>query len=284
MPVCKTVSPQLAFVIAVCFKREKAKPTIKLNDSSRTVQSFRRFSGSVAGSIPNNPSPNEGFYLLDAGQLVSIYLPKVFACQANTALVTVGISGLTSEPLERNWSGPWGLWHGPHASESWPQIGNINPISGSFNIQGLVGNWALPDSVNVKVTGQDLTPGWLIDSSTPSPSIADKLVWSGTNEITPSAQLTDTASVALLQDWIVVFAVCFGIGSAILASLLFELIRPGRHQSETFNRRNISEPSNSLSGLWHPHRTRRRVLVRLGLLGLTFIVGYARGRRRRHEL
>jgi len=113
------------------------------------------------------------------------------------------------------------------------------------------------------------------------------LFWSGTSEISPSAQLTNTASVALLQDWIVVFAVGFGIGGAMLASLLFEWIRPEEHHSKASDQRNLKNSGEPINGVRQTHRMKHWVPTRfnrwLVLLGLTFIVGYVRRRQRRHK-
>ena len=45
---------------------------------------------------------------------------------------------------------------------------------------------------------------------------------SRTAPLSPIAQLTDSPSLALLQDWVVIFAVGFGIAGSMLASLLFD--------------------------------------------------------------
>ncbi len=161
------------------------------------------------------------------------------------------------------------------------------PYLGTFALGGAAGNWTLPGSLTVVVDGDGPNTGWSIDSSVPNPSIPGMLFWSGTSEISPSAQLTDTASVALLQDWIVVFAVGFGIGGAMLASLLFEWIRPEEHHSKASDQRNLKNSGEPINGVRQPHRMKHWVPTRfnrwLVLLGLTFIVGYVRRRQRRHK-
>jgi hypothetical protein len=57
----------------------------------------------------------------------------------------------------------------------------------------------------------------------------------------PVARLTALSSMALLQDWIVVSAIGLGIDSAMLASLLFEWLRP--HPSRAGTRPTSNEPS-----------------------------------------
>jgi hypothetical protein len=51
------------------------------------------------------------------------------------------------------------------------------------------------------------------------------LTWQGQNPVSPVVRLTDSSPTALLQDWVVIFAVAFGITGSVLASLLFGWLR-----------------------------------------------------------
>ena len=66
---------------------------------------------------------------------------------------------------------------------------------------------------------------WSIDSSVPSASGAYPLTWTDQYPVSPLVRLTDSSSIALLQNWAVIFAVAFGITGSVLASLLFEWLR-----------------------------------------------------------
>ena len=70
---------------------------------------------------------------------------------------------------------------------------------------------------------------WSIDSAVPSASGPYPLTWQDQYPVSPLVRLTDSSSMALLQNWVVIFAVAFGITGSVLASLLFEwLRRPSR--------------------------------------------------------
>jgi hypothetical protein len=249
---------------------------------------IRRFLGGLS-FIRNNLRSD---YPLGSVQLIRFDLPKA-PCQEGAPPVTRLIQGSMLGSLQQSWSGPWGLWHGPHASQSWPQIGfPADPTGGPFTLLAMsssgvlspAGNWALPGSLNIEVTQEYVAPGWSIDSSSPSTSMPGRLSWLGTNLIySPSAQLTDTASVALLQDWIVVCAIGFGIGGAMLASLLFEWIRPRGPQGNTSDERLLRSSSESTGRLRQPDRMKHGITTRLFLLGLTLAVGYARRHQRGHK-
>jgi hypothetical protein len=232
--------------------------------------------------LPSNvfaiPQSEGGFYILAGSQIMKFNIPKT-SCQADTSFAIPQISGYLSEPILQSWSGPLGLWHGPHASQTLPHIGlTSSPTTEPFSIQGTTGEWTMPGSLKIEIT--DVVPSrWSADSSAASRSSLNTLSWSGTNEITPNAELTDTASLALLQDWIVICGIGFGICGAILASLLFEWLRP----REPSDRRDIQNSGVSINGFGQPSLAERRVPARLALLCFAFIVGYVRMRQRRHK-
>lgn len=147
------------------------------------------------------------------------------------------VTGLMYVPLQYAWSGPWGLWHGPHMSQTWPTVGSVGSFTstaesrpGTFTFAGLHGRWVQPATEYDQVTADQVPVGWSIDSSVPnasvvSGSLSDALSWTSLFPLTPTAQFTDRASMALLQDWAIIFAVGFGIGGAMLASLLLDSLR-----------------------------------------------------------
>jgi hypothetical protein len=196
------------------------------------------------------------------------------------------IEGSISAPLQQSWSGPWGWWHGPHDSQSWPLVGGLGPAfssnTGTFTTTGLPGSWTLPATEYVSITDDDFdSPStWTINSSTPSTSAPDAAEWSTMSQIAPTAQLTDSASVALIQDWIVLCAVGLGIGGGMLATLLLEWIRPS---AENPINDNVSKPENSdfpASALGQMERKPpgSRITYWLATIGMAFVIGYARGK------
>lgn len=138
-------------------------------------------------------------------------------------------------------SGLLDLWDGSSASMSTPTVGEINGTYGSlpFTIKGIGEKWERPSRV---IANLDLStsPDWSIDSAVPAPAMANNPDWSSSTTFSPSAQFTDHAAVAAIQDWIVLFAVGLGVGGGLASSLLFEYLRakPEKHvnQSSSPNR------------------------------------------------
>jgi hypothetical protein len=218
-------------------------------------------------------------------QLIHVSLPQVgcqsaSASQETTALsgAALGIEGYAAAPFQQSWTGPWGLWHGPHATQDWPLTGALPQTTahGVFTgLAGLSGQWIRPDAdIEVSVLNPSLDQS--IDSAIPAPSDPEIASWSGTDGMNPVARLTSTSSVALLQDWIVVFAVGLGIGGGMLASLLFEWLRPRRetsHHASTPAHPSGVTPSAVTEG-WPSHRGT--------LVAAAFVVGWVCARRFRH--
>jgi hypothetical protein len=200
------------------------------------------------------------------------------------------ISGSISAPLQQNWSGPWGWWHGPHASQSWPLTGGLGPSFGAglgtiFTFAGLPGRWSLPATEYVEITADDVPATWSIDSSLPTTSAPDVADWSSMTQISPTAQFTDSAGAALIQDWIVISAVGLGIGGGMLATLLWEWIRPREDNLTASKAANADLPGAPVSAMrqirW---RSRSFKTTRwLAVIGMAFFAGYARGQFRRRK-
>ena len=99
-------------------------------------------------------------------QLAQVNITNITVCQgvSNRAIPSnmlspyafdVQISGTLSKPLQQSWSGLWGLWHGPHAIQSWPLAGGVAAIPvglNNFTVAGLRGQWSQPKSNMSKST------------------------------------------------------------------------------------------------------------------------------------
>jgi len=190
------------------------------------------------------PIPDLAFFyrgLVDLGpvQLLSINLPDVSACAPSSELPPgtlpggdeEGIVGITSGPVQQSWAGLWGWWHGPHASQAWPLTGafpGVPPgVTGTFlAVSGLNGSWTRPLQEYAKVNAVGIPASWSVDSAVPPAAGPYPLTWlSTTPPIWPVAKLTDGPSLAQLQDWLIIFAIGFGITGSMMASLLFDWLR-----------------------------------------------------------
>jgi hypothetical protein len=154
--------------------------------------------------------PDLAFYYggvvdLGAVQLVRISLPDVSACLPAEAVQSAGIlpggsdegvSGVTLGPVQQSWSGPWGLWHGPHAAQAWPLTGAlpgvpVNVVGEYPAVSGLSGSWSRPLQEYVQVTADAVPVTWTVDSAVPSASGPYALTWQGRNPVSPVVRLTD---------------------------------------------------------------------------------------------
>ena len=135
----------------------------------------------------------------------------------------------------------------------------------------------------VKLTADGVPVTWSVDSAVPSASGPYPLTWQERNPVSPVVRLTDSSSMALLQNWVVIFAVAFGITGSVLASLLFEWLRRSS--------RDGTAEGSSPPPLHSPLPGRRPVNSKavcarvpggwLALVGAVILIGYARGRRTR---
>jgi hypothetical protein len=236
---------------------------------------------------------------LGAVQLVRISLPDVRPCPAIPGSQPPGILpggsdeaiiGLTHGPVQQSWAGPWDLWHGPRARQAWPLTGAFpgvpTGVLGNFvAIRGLSGSWTRPVEEYAQVSAADVPVTWSIDSTTPA-SGPYPLTWQGRTPVSPVAQLTDSPSLALLQDWLVIFAVGLGIAGSMLASLLFEWLRPRPQHTTATNNGPPSPtppPSNGQPRPAPPGTAPGRRGRWLALLGAAIAIGWAHGRLGRHK-
>ena len=280
--------PSVTYAILACGPRPYSGALVLLGNALLTNvhlydASMQKFSDNVNTKYQsvNGAKP---FYA-DSGQIIRFGLPAISCRELNAEQGLQGpaeASGNVLAPLQESWSGPWGLWHGPHSTQSWPEVGADQHLwQTKFTMVGTPGIWTFPSTENVNVTADGFSnPDWSVDASEPSPSTSGTTTWSSSAlAISPTAQLTNTASVALLQDWIVIFAISFGIGGAMLASLFFELIRPGKRQDSVPVQWNQGVISNQVGA--------RQQSARFGLwfvlIGTAVIFRCVRGRRRLHK-
>jgi hypothetical protein len=213
--------------------------------------------------LPVSPAPQiqrlpdlafyyDGVIDLGAVQLVRISLPDVTSCLPADAAQSAGIL-------------PGGSAEGVFPGAPPKVLGEYLAVS------GLSGNWSRPVQEYVQVTAEGVPTAWSIDSSVPSASGPYPLTWTDQYPVSPLVRLTDSSSIALLQNWVVIFAVAFGITGSVLASLLFEwLRRPSRDRTAEG------------SGPPPPHtHVRARVPGGWPALAAVILIGYARARRSR---
>jgi hypothetical protein len=84
-------------------------------------------------------------------------------------------AGKVGDPVQRSWSGPWGLWHGPHAAQAWPLTGAlpgvpVNVVGEYPAVSGLSGSWSRPLQEYVQVTADAVPVAWSVDSAVASTS------------------------------------------------------------------------------------------------------------------
>ncbi len=173
-------------------------------------------------------------------------------------------------------------------------------LSWSYEGKVLPGKWRTPTPEYVQISPDDVPGsdaygvplGWSIDAAQPSvsstatsPGNTSPLSWSSTSPIDPMARLTDTSSLASLQDWLIVAAVGMGIGGSMLASLAFEMLAP-RHTVAAAS----GVQGSSGSPIADPARSRDRHVAgsrRLGHRTVVIIaaiaIGLARQRQARQQ-
>lgn len=188
------------------------------------------------------------------------------------AIVTIG--GFALAPIEQRWTAPFGWWHGPHISQTWPLAGTLGAFYHSpgdswspYKVKGLPGTWRepTPDYVQVSPAPAYGVPiNWSIDAAQPavSPmntgqSDTSPVNWSSTSAIDPIARLTDISSLTALQDWLIVAGVGMGIGGAMLASLAFEKLAPHHTAAAA-----VGEHGSPISSTANPPQSRDHEVTR----------------------
>lgn len=203
-------------------------------------------------------------------QAVNVDLPRVLPCSVSQGDADeIDVYGTLTDPWLESSSVVGDFWHGPHASLSLPYVGYLESGIGGgpipFTIQGLPGTWTEPDHQQVRIKAYP-PADWTFDSALPALTNSDTPAWSGSSGISPTAQLSNPPSIAIIQDLIVVLAIIFGIGGALVASMLFESLRPSQEQ-------HVRRPQTMESR----HTNRKPILTALTAL---LVVTYMRRRRR----
>lgn len=213
---------------------------------------------------------------VDQPQLVSFSIAKPLPCpQAGRPISTVliddlAVGGSAAAPVEQSWTSPFGWWHGPQVSQTWPLAGTLTwdavgrgAVSWSFIEAHPAGTWVTPYPENVQVIPREVPDSvvdgiplsWSIDATASAaaqpatsaiidPGLGQPLSWSSTTPIAPTARLTDSASLAFLQNLLVVAGVGLGVGGAMLASLAFEMLRPSQANAEVDRTRGKANPGS----------------------------------------
>lgn len=242
--------------------------------------------------------PNLVFYfggVIDLGpvQLVHITMPNVTACPSPAALqpssalpggTDEGVVGTTAKPIQQSWRGWWGWWHGPHTSQAWPLTGAFpgvppNVLGQFIAVTGLRGTWIRPLQEYCQVTAVGVPVSWSTDSALPALSTPYPPTWQSRNPITPMLRLSDSSALAILQDWIVILVVVFGIFGALLASFLFEwLRRPPRQDGIALD--GVGQPQRRSGSAAAPPKQKPVIAAPshwLALASIAIAIGYARG-------
>jgi hypothetical protein len=143
------------------------------------------------------------------------------------------VEGHLDQPITQNSNGPLGLWHGPNMSQAWPMIGTLPGASPGvdFSFNGDIGPalanyyWELPANEKMQAGFYSTPASWAVGVAQPAPASVIPLSWLSDGAIQPTARLTDSGSMNVLQDWIVVAGVGMGIGGSLLAGLVVEALR-----------------------------------------------------------
>ena len=241
--------PALSYGLAVC-GTQPFSGTLLIGGSARLsgLSGFPTLGGNTAGvssSVENLPDltfQDEGTgAVIDLGpvQAVSLTMAAPGKCasaystkQPEPLFLGQGqlISGQAAAPVERQWRLGW--WDGPRSSEAWPLIGNLPGISdqdlGSFlALDGLHGAWVRPlDQYNTVSVG-GLKANASVDEAQPTLSSDTDLNWDSAQPLQPNAIVTNTLSMSRWQNWLVWAGIFLGIGGSLLASLLYDVARPG---------------------------------------------------------
>jgi hypothetical protein len=228
-------------------------------------------------------------------QEIDVNFPHVSPCPATLQQQLIAgvaqpyelrVFGTLSSPWTQQTKMLWGLWQGPHANLTFPMVGDISSPDGGvptpFTINSSPEKWTQPAQENV-VVSLGIPPDWSMDSAIPAPSTANTPLWSGHGGISPAAQFSVPSQLAMLQDWIVIFAVGLGIGGGFLASMLFEFLRPlaEEHDGQSTDAAGAAQEQPPIPSPDVKPHVPRRARVRLPLIGAAFLLGCLLGRMHR---
>jgi hypothetical protein len=190
------------------------------------------------------------------------YLPSVLS-----------LVGHVTIPIQQSWRGPWGWWHGPHASQSWPYMGALPGVPIHYYgllhaFRGLQGDWSLPQREYIQVQPGDLTALSEVSAVSPPAISAAGLNWAAQGPIAPMAQITDTGTLIIWQQASVLAAVGLGIGAGLLSVLIFEVLRPRRDEDTFLN--HVNYDTYDRTATVKPQRSHLKWIVAL-LVITTFV-------------
>lgn len=292
--------PYVGYTVVACGPRPYTADLL-IGGSAR-LTGIRPVPAQFAGALPEPQVEQLRDLVLGYGQpfdfgavqLVRITLPA-FPCAPAPAVPGAGgfdgaaleIAGYAGAPFQQSWNGPWGWWQGPHAVQAWPLAGALPGTSGAHGaftgLSGISGQWVRPDA-SIEISTPDIPLDQSIDSAIPEPSDPAVASWSGSDGMNPVARLTDEPSLAVLQDWIVVFAIGLGIGGSMLASLLFEWLRPHPARTSQASTQPVYQARRVPARHFRPTaRTSGRSSNRAALLAAVLLIAWARLRRSRHQ-
>jgi hypothetical protein len=234
------------------------------------------------------PPADGGNYILSGVQSLTISLPHVLPCsESQGAADAFTVYGNLIYPwLESStlfsgftYSSYGSFWHGPHASLALPTIGGFDPGIGGAPVPFTMGSnkmqWTEPDQEQIKIEA-GTPPGWIVESAMPALSAGSIPTWSDTRGISPTAQFSDPASIATIQDGIVILAIIFAIGGGLLASILFDFLRQPGEQLGGQSLETQSPPPNRSSPLPAAKSGSKLILTALGAF---LLANYIRRRR-----
>ena len=129
----------------------------------------------------------------------------------------------------------WGI-HGPHTSQVWPIIGEFPTappgMLGLFRgFDGLQGTWSIPYVLHKQIVSGSLTTRAIVDGAIPPLADTTKAVWDSATPLRATVRVTNADVLDRWQNWLVGGGIFLGVGAALLAALLFELLRPTREAS-----------------------------------------------------
>lgn len=179
----------------------------------------------------------DGQLLLPDTERILLTIAKVVPClpaSAGQPTAAVGspveVAGRLREPVQRELR--MLRAHGPHESQSWPLVGRIPEVPtnqlGIYTFPDLDGAWVRPPQLRVVVDVGSLTNRAQVESSRPSPTSTDRLLWDSAEPLTPVARIVNLDAEGQWQQALVAAGIGLGVGTSVLATLLLELATSGR--------------------------------------------------------
>ncbi|MFL6127124.1 hypothetical protein [Actinophytocola sp.] len=141
------------------------------------------------------------------------------------------VSGVAQGPIQRTGSF-WGI-NGPRTSQVWPLIGGFptapQGMLGLFTgLDGLQGTWSIPAVLHKQIVSGGLTARATVDVAIPPLADASRVVWDSATPLRATARVTNIDDMDWWQNWLIGGGIFLGVGASLLASLLFEMLRPKR--------------------------------------------------------